>query len=49
MLMHGQRHLQIVADALQLDLGDVQGETLIIRLDAPLGIGDDHRACGGAA
>ena len=49
MLMRGDRHFQIVVAALQLDLGDVQGETLIIRLDAPLGISDDHRACGGAA
>ena len=49
MLMHGQRHLQIVTAALQHDLGDVQGEAGVIRLDAPLGIGDDHRACGGAA
>ena len=48
-LMHGDRHFQIVVAALQLDLGDVQGETLIIRLNAPLGIGDDHRACGSAA
>ena len=48
-LMRGDRHFQIVVAALQLDLGDVQGETGVIRLDAPLGIGDDHRACGGAA
>ena len=49
MLMHGERHFQIVAAALQVYLGDVAGEAGVIRLDAPLGIGDDHGAGGGAA
>ena len=49
MLMHGQRHFQIVAAALQVYLGDVAGEAGVIRLDALFGIGDDHGAGGGAA